>query len=108
MLQTQKMFSKDDVSYVDRILLMQHKTPISLIEQNMHILIMSNSNHCQYILTILPTTIQQNTKAHALPFIYQRIWLGFYVLAIIKAVVTTTPVKCVYTGLIGGLTNTYT
>ena len=70
---------------------------------------MSNSSHCQYILTILPTIIQQNTKLHALPLIYQSIWLGFHVLFIIQgAVPTTTPVKCVYTGPIGGLTNTYT
>ena len=75
----------------------------------MHILIMSNSNHCWFILTILPTSIQQNTKLHALPIIYKSIWLGFCVSFIIKgATMTTTPVKCAYTGPIGGLTNTYT
>ena len=73
----------------------------------MHMLIMSNINHCQYILTILPTIIQQNTKLHALPLIYQSIWLGFHVLSIIKGAVMMTQVKCVYTGPIGGLKNTY-
>ena len=58
MEQKQKMFSKDDVSYTERTLLTQHTTTISLIKQNMH-LIMSNNNHCWFILTILLTTIQQ-------------------------------------------------
>ena len=96
-------------SSIDRTLLTWHATPISLIKQNMHILIMFNSNHCWFILTILPTTIQQNTKLHALPLIYQSIWLGFCVLFIIKgAAMTNTPAKCVYIGPIDGLTNTYT
>ena len=69
---------------------------------------MSNSNHCQFILTILPATIQQNTKLHALPLIYQHIWFGFHMLSIIKGTAMMTPVKCAYTGPIGGLRNTYT
>ena len=69
---------------------------------------MFKSNHCQFILTILLTTIQQNTKVHALPLLYQSIWLGFHVLSIIKGAVMTTLVKCVYTGPIGELSNTYT
>ena len=69
---------------------------------------MSKSNDCQYILTILPITIQLNTKLHALPLIYQSIWLGFHVLSIIKGAAMTTPVKYAYTGPICGLTNTYT
>ena len=60
MVQKQKMFSKDDVSYIDRTLLTWYTTPISLITQNMQILIMLSSNHCQFIITILLTTIQQN------------------------------------------------
>ena len=64
----QKMFSMYDMSYVDRTLLTQHTTPISLMKQTMHILIMLHSNHCQFILTISPTSIHQ-TLTHALPFI---------------------------------------
>ena len=108
MVQKQKMFSKEDMSYVDRTLLTWHTTPISSVNQNMHMLIMFNSNHCQFILTLLLTTIQQNTKTHALPLLYQNIWLGFHVLSIIKGAGMMTPVKYAYTGPIGGLTNMYT
>ena len=75
------MFSKDDMSYIDRTLLTLHTTPINLIKQNIHIFIICNNNHCQFILKILPTTIQQNTKTHVLPLIDQSIWLGFHVLS---------------------------
>ena len=103
-----EMFSKDNMSYVDRTFLTWHTIPISLIKQSMYILKMSNSNYCQSILTILLTTIQQNTKAHALPLIYQSIWPGFCALSIIKGAVMMMPVKSAYTGAIGVLTNTYT
>ena len=49
MVQKQKIFSKDEVSYVDRTLPTQHTTPISLIKQNIHILIMFNSNYHWFI-----------------------------------------------------------
>ena len=75
----------------------------------MYISIISNSNHCWFILTILPTTIQQNTKLKALPLIYQSIRLGFCVLSIIKGnAMIITQGKSVYTGPIGGLIKTYT
>ena len=59
MVQKQEMSSKDDVSYIDKTFLTQHTTPISLIKQNMHILILFHINHCWIILTTLPTMIQQ-------------------------------------------------
>ena len=90
MVQKQKMFSMDDVSYSDRTLLTWHTTPISLMKQNMHILIMLIRNHCQFILTILLTITQQNTRTHALPLPYYSTWLGFCVLSIIKGAATVT------------------
>ena len=51
---------KDVMSYVDRNFLTQYTTPISLIKQNMHILIMFHGNHCWFILTTLPTIIQKH------------------------------------------------
>ena len=59
MVQKQEMFSKDVMSYVDRTFLTQHTTPISLIKQSMHILIMFHSNHCWFILRTLPAVIQK-------------------------------------------------
>ena len=78
------MFSLYDVPYVDRTLLTHHTTPISLMKQNMHILIMLYSNHYWFILTILLTITHQNTKTHALPLSYHSTWLGFCVLFIVK------------------------
>ena len=90
MVQKQKMFSMYDMSYIDRTLLTQHTTAISLMKQNMHILIMLLSNHGPLILTILPTTTQQNTRTHALPLLYHSTWIGFCVLSIIKGAVMMT------------------
>ena len=59
MVQKQEMSSEGDVSYIDKTFLTWHTTPISLIKQYMHRLIMFHSNHCQFFLTTLPTTIQQ-------------------------------------------------
>ena len=95
-----KLFSMYDVSYVDRTLLTWHTTPISLMKQNMHILIMLHSNHCKFILTTLSTTTHQNTTTHALPLSHHSTWLGFCVLSIIKVLW--------HTGPIGWLANTYT
>ena len=74
----------------------------------MHTLIMFNSNHCQFILTIYQQLYNKKTKANALALIYQSIWLGFHVLSIIKGATTMTPIQCPYAEPIGGLTNTYT
>ena len=74
----------------------------------MHILILFHLNHHWFILTILPTIIQKNTKLHALPLTHSSIWLGLHMLSKIKGTAMTSAVKCTYTGPIEELTNTNT
>ena len=72
----------------------------------MHILIMFHSNNCQFILTTsLITTQQKPLNYMHYPLIYQSTRFGLYVLSKIKGTAKTSPVKCVYTGPIGELTN---
>ena len=69
---------------------------------------MLHSNHCQFILTILPTTTHQETLENMhYPYYVIVPGLAFVSCPLLRCCVDD-PVKCPYTGPIGWLTNTYT
>ena len=105
-MQKQNMFSMYDVPYIDRFQWTWHTTLISLMKQNMHIL-MFHSNHCWFILTIYLQLHIRTPKQMHYPYYIIVPSLASVCCPLLRCCDNDT-VKCLYTGPISWLTYIFT